>query len=79
MPNQEVVPTPDQESGNNALPSPMGLLCACFWAKVGGISATLRLVSFADPKALFLSAADMDTQGKGLVSRIQKELLQTQE
>ena len=53
----------------------MGLLCACFWAKVGGISATLRLVSFADPKALFLSAADMDTQGKGLVSRIHRIFL----
>ena len=50
-----------------------------FWAKVGGISATLWLVSFGDPKALFFSVADRDTQGKGLVSRIQKELLQTQQ
>ena len=40
VPNQEAVPTPDQESGHNALPSPTGLLCACSRAKAGGISAT---------------------------------------
>lgn len=45
-----------------------------FWAKVGGISATLWLVSFADPKALFFSVADRDTQGKGLVSLTERTL-----